>query len=158
MQQADNQPLDFLASDLDTRLAPLAKRLHLGLTAMIDTVLADLSLTATQFSALVLLEVAQAGSASEVARRIGISDQAAGGLIDRLVARGAVERQAHPNDRRRHALSVTPAGRALLAEAVGRVNAAEASVLEGLKASDRTALMKGLGAAVDRVDGWREAR
>jgi DNA-binding MarR family transcriptional regulator len=158
MQQADNQLVDLLAKDLNTRLAPLAKRLHLGLTAMIDTVLADLSLTATQFSALVLLEVAQARSASELARRIGISDQAASGLIDRLEARGAVERKADASDRRRYALIVTPAGRTLLADAVGRVNDAEASILEGLKASERAALLKGLGSAVDRVDAWREAR
>lgn len=48
---------------------------------------------------------------TELAQRIGVSTAAATGIIDRLVARGHVERRPHPTDRRRTAVVCTPSGR-----------------------------------------------
>ncbi len=48
---------------------------------------------------------------AEVARRLEVSTAAATGIVDRLVARGHVERCPHPADRRRTDLLITGSGR-----------------------------------------------
>lgn len=48
---------------------------------------------------------------AEVARRLEVSTAAATGIVDRLVARGHVERRPHPGDRRRTELVLTDSGR-----------------------------------------------
>lgn len=53
---------------------------------------------------------------SELAQRIGVTTAAATGIVDRLVARGHVERQRHPTDRRRTAVTCTSSGREELME------------------------------------------
>jgi DNA-binding MarR family transcriptional regulator len=49
---------------------------------------------------------------AEVARRLEVSTAAATGIVDRLVARGHVERRPHGLDRRRTDLHITDSGRA----------------------------------------------
>ena len=49
---------------------------------------------------------------AEVARRLEVSTAAATGIVDRLVARGHVERRPHELDRRRTELHITDSGRA----------------------------------------------
>jgi len=49
---------------------------------------------------------------AEVARRLEVSTAAATGIVDRLVARGHVERRPHELDRRRTDLHITASGRA----------------------------------------------
>ena len=49
---------------------------------------------------------------AEVARRLEVSTAAATGIVDRLVARGHVERRPHELDRRRTDLHITDSGRA----------------------------------------------
>lgn len=51
---------------------------------------------------------------AEVARRLGVSTAAATGIVDRLAARGHVERRAHATDRRRTEVHLTEPGRAEL--------------------------------------------
>ncbi len=48
---------------------------------------------------------------SELAQRLGVTSAAASGIVDRLAARGHVERQPHATDRRRTVVAVTPTGR-----------------------------------------------
>ena len=48
---------------------------------------------------------------AEVARRLEVSTAAATGIVDRLVARGHVERRPHEADRRRTELVITDSGR-----------------------------------------------
>jgi len=48
---------------------------------------------------------------AEVARRLGVSTAASTGIVDRLEARGHVERRAHPSDRRRTEVHLTASGR-----------------------------------------------
>jgi DNA-binding MarR family transcriptional regulator len=47
----------------------------------------------------------------ELARRLDVTTAAATGLVDRLVARGHVERHPHEHDRRRTTVEVTASGR-----------------------------------------------
>lgn len=49
---------------------------------------------------------------AEVARLLEVSTAASTGIVDRLAARGHVERRPHPDDRRRIDVHVTDSGRA----------------------------------------------
>ena len=55
--------------------------------------------------------VGEALGPAEVARRLGLTTAAATGIVDRLVARGHVERHPRVDDRRRTDVEVTPSGR-----------------------------------------------
>jgi DNA-binding MarR family transcriptional regulator len=68
------------------------------------------SLSPTEMAALEHLMVEPVGP-SELAQRLGVTTAAASGIVDRLVARGHVERRPHPSDRRRTAVVCTAAGR-----------------------------------------------
>lgn len=48
---------------------------------------------------------------SELAQRLGVTSAAASGIVDRLAARGHVQREPHPTDRRRTVVTPTPSGR-----------------------------------------------
>jgi len=67
-------------------------------------------LSETELVALEHLSREQIGPA-EVARRLEVSTAAATGIVDRLVARGHVERRPHEVDRRRTELHITDSGR-----------------------------------------------
>ena len=63
---------------------------------------------------------------SDIVRDLGVSKQAAGQLVDTLVARGYLERSVAPEDRRRLTITLTERGRAAAAvirSAVDRVDA-----------------------------------
>lgn len=67
-------------------------------------------LTETELVTLEHLSREEIGPA-EVARRLEVSTAAATGIVDRLVARGHVERRPHELDRRRTDLHITDSGR-----------------------------------------------
>ncbi|MGW0117617.1 MarR family winged helix-turn-helix transcriptional regulator [Streptomyces sp. NPDC003327] len=58
---------------------------------------------------------AHGATASEIGRRLGVSKQAAGKTVDRLLALGYAERADDPADARRKLVRLTPHGRAALA-------------------------------------------
>lgn len=60
--------------------------------------------------------LAQPMGPSELAQKVGVTTAAASGIVDRLVARGHAERQPHPTDRRRTAVTCTSSGREELME------------------------------------------
>jgi DNA-binding MarR family transcriptional regulator len=70
-------------------------------------------------------------------------------LVDRLEARGLIERVANPVDRRAHALRLTGAGRQLLQRAVPVAEAFEAEVCRPLSAGERAVLLGALGRIAD---------
>jgi DNA-binding MarR family transcriptional regulator len=67
-------------------------------------------LTHTELTALEQL-TRHAWGPGELARHLGVTSAAASGIVDRLVARGHVERQPHPDDRRRTQVVLTGSGR-----------------------------------------------
>jgi DNA-binding MarR family transcriptional regulator len=64
-------------------------------------------------------------AAGDLIRQLGVSKQAASQLIDTLVVRGYLEREVHPDDRRRLTIALTDRG-----------SAAAASVREGVESVD----------------------
>ncbi len=84
-----------------------------------------------------------------LAAGLQISSPAATKLVDRLTARGWVERQQHPSDRRKWVLVLTDQGTQVF-DSVWRAEAEMfQSVLESMSPEDRQALERGLAAFVE---------
>jgi DNA-binding MarR family transcriptional regulator len=66
------------------------------------------------------------------------------GVLDGLEEAGLIERRRDPNDRRRHTVSITPAGKKELVKMRAIVRRIEDSFLEPLDEAARTALHDGL--------------
>jgi len=93
-----------------------------------------------------------AQSLNELAERTLTHQSSVSVVVSRLVSRRLVTRTVSPEDGRRVVLSLTPAGRALLARAP---EAAQARVVEGLRElspRDARALARGLRALVDVME------
>jgi DNA-binding MarR family transcriptional regulator len=81
-------------------------------------------------------------------------------MVDLLVGRGWVARQADPEDRRQVVLSLTPIGQAKLAEAEALLREAVAGLLGQLDAEERGRLYDGLralGSLLARLEREHEA-
>jgi len=113
--------------------------------ARISADLRDDDLTLAQFDALVALAKRGAISQQELADHLLVTKGNVVGLIDRLSARGLVERQASETDRRVNRLQITPEGRAavdrslprqlkLIAHLMTALSPAEAATLQDLLA------------------------
>jgi DNA-binding MarR family transcriptional regulator len=86
-------------------------RLHQRLQSLGAQTLRPVGLSIPQFDVLSSLTEREGMSQSELAQRLFVTKGNVSGLIDRLVDAGYVERRAAPDDRRSHALFLTPAGR-----------------------------------------------
>lgn len=62
-------------------------------------------------------------------------------LINELVDQGLIERVVTPDDRRAFALSIAPAGAAVLTECLERISEHEARMLDPLTADERATLL-----------------
>jgi DNA-binding MarR family transcriptional regulator len=94
---------------------------HLAVAvAALDAVVARrMGLSAGDYLALKHLAVSeQPLGPVELGRLLGVTSGAATGLVDRLEQAGHVLRRAHPSDRRRQTVTVTPLARQRLGDAV----------------------------------------
>jgi MarR family transcriptional regulator, organic hydroperoxide resistance regulator len=101
--------------------------------------LAELGLTPPQATALRALDPDRAVPMKKLADRLACDTSTLTGIVDRLEARGLVERQTQLGDRRAKALVLTATGRRTRAEAVSRM-AEPPAALATLSAADRRAL------------------
>jgi DNA-binding MarR family transcriptional regulator len=103
------------------------------------TALAELGLTPPQATALRALDPKSAVPMKELGERLACDTSTLTGIVDRLEARGLVERQSQRGDRRAKVLELTEAGRVIRAQAVDRM-AAPPTALSTLSADDRRVL------------------
>jgi DNA-binding MarR family transcriptional regulator len=106
---------------------------------------AGAELSPSQTAALATIERHGPLTPSELANRERVQRPTVTRVLARLEEAGLVERAADPDDRRCSLLSVSVAGRALLAEARTRKDAYLATRLESLDAEDRAALDRAAG-------------
>ena len=121
-----------------------AARAVARLAKQVEVALAPLDLSLPQYRVLALLGEGSTAS-SVLARRLAVSAPTVTSVVDGLVGRGLVERQADPEDRRRLTLLLTRDGTKLLAAADA---AAEARLDEIEAYFDR---------APTGLDGWNLA-
>ena len=72
-------------------------------------------------------------------------------MLNDLEAAGWAERRRDPDDRRRHTVEITPAGRKALARAEQALDGLEADVLDGLSPDERATLRELLARAMADV-------
>lgn len=102
--------------------------------------LAGQELTLAGYSVLMLLGRASGRTQRELAGAVGIDPRNLVPVLDDLEASGLVIRDHHPVDRRRHAIRLTPAGRAKLARLKDAGAAAERALLEPLSSAEQKQL------------------
>jgi DNA-binding MarR family transcriptional regulator len=103
----------------------------------------DPPLTVAQYLALRAIE-RESVSGTELARRSGVSGPAVSQLLAGLVEDGLVERQPVEGDRRRMALTLSPAGRRALAGAERTLRKQLGSLLSDLPRPEADALARAL--------------
>src|SRR5437588_3324279 len=80
------------------------------------TLLSEHGLTPHHFGVLMVLQQLEAASQQQLSRLVGVDPRNVVAVLDVLERERLIRRRAHPTDRRRHTVSLTPAGRQLLAE------------------------------------------
>ncbi|WP_095587442.1 MarR family winged helix-turn-helix transcriptional regulator [Actibacterium ureilyticum] len=100
------------------------------------------NLTTTQFS--VMHRLAEDGPVSQnrLGRSVAMDGATTKGVVDRLIARGLLATRRDPQDRRRHLVSLTPEGVALIDEAVEAAIRVTAETLEPLREKEKETLLR----------------
>ena len=117
----------------------LIRRLHQISIALFQERMAalGLDLTPVQFGALVLLSENPGIDQATLAGMIAQDRATTGTVVDRLQAKGLVDRRISLRDRRARELSLTPEGAALLARVTPHARAVQAAILPGLTEEER---------------------
>ncbi len=98
--------------------------------------------TPVQFAALQSVAASPGIDQRRLALSIGFDISTLGGVIDRLEARGLVQRSAAPADRRVRLLTLTAAGQALLDALVPDMLRAQERILAPLKKAERAEFLR----------------
>lgn len=105
-----------------------------------DTRLAALDLNLTQASLIGYVNEFGATTQTDLADHLAIGRAQIGAVIDRLEARGVVERRPNPDDRRVWLVSITDAGRTLAAQIAELDAVLRAELRHGIGREERQAL------------------
>ena len=139
------------------RILYQVKQVELAVRGRLDDVVRPHGITVTQYTALTVLEQHPGMSSSQLARHAFVTAQAMEGIVRALVdaglrglglvawggagvAGGLIARDRDPENRRRMAISLTPAGVALLSACRDDVDRIEAVAFGGRSGSERAAL------------------
>ncbi len=106
-------------------------------------------ITPVQFAALQAVGRQQGIDQRTLARTIGFDTSTIGSVIDRLEARGLMQRNAHPDDRRVRLLTITDDGAQLLREVEPGMLRAQERMLEPLPPAQRGLFMDMLRTLVE---------
>jgi MarR family transcriptional regulator, lower aerobic nicotinate degradation pathway regulator len=106
-------------------------------------------LTPVQYAALVAIHTHPGIDATRLSAVIAFDRSTLGNVIERLQAKGYIERKPAPEDKRIKLLHLTKQGAAILKDIIPAVDRAQARMLEPLKPSDRKALTALLVQLVD---------
>jgi DNA-binding MarR family transcriptional regulator len=128
--------------ELDSLPGHYIRRLHQIAVAIFLQETEAHGLTPVQFAALQTVHNSPGIDQRTLARQIGFDTSTIGGVVDRLEARGLMQRNASPDDRRVRLLSATPAGRALLAAVIPAMQRAQERMLEPLPPTERGEFMR----------------
>ena len=106
-------------------------------------------LTPVQYAALVAVHTHPGIDATRLSAVIAFDRSTLGSVIERLQAKGHIERKPAPEDKRIKLLYLTKLGAAILKDIIPAVDRAQARMLEPLKPADRKTLMALLEQLVD---------
>ena len=112
---------------------------------------ADMGLRSGLFSSLAIVAANPGISQSELSSEVGLDKSVTVTIIDELEKYGWAERRRSPDDRRRHALYVTPEGDRQLDRLFARMEEVEGAVLHSLTEAEHQMLNDVLDRMYDAV-------
>jgi DNA-binding MarR family transcriptional regulator len=137
------------AIDVDDQPGHNIRRLHQISVGIFLRELGELELTPVQYAALQTVANQPGIDQRTLARTIALDASTTGGVVDRMEARGWLERRTSPEDRRSRQLALTDAGNALLAGAVPAMLRVQEHILAPLSERQRGEFIKLLRLLVD---------
>jgi len=106
-------------------------------------------LTPVQFASLVAIHDDPGLDQATLASRIAYDRATIGGVVDRLVRKGLVDRKVSQTDRRARVLAVTGLGQSMLKEVAPAVAHAQRDIFNGLSESEAAKLLQLLRKAIE---------
>lgn len=127
--------------DIDLQPGHAIRRLHQISVGVFLQEMADLGLTPVQYAALQVVANQPGVDQRTLARSIALDASTTGGVVDRLEARGWLERRTSPEDRRARLLFATEAGLQRLSDAIPGMLRAQTQILAPLTERQREEFM-----------------
>ena len=136
---------------VDINLMPghAIRRLHQISVGIFLQEAGELGVTPVQYGALQVVANQPGLDQRTLARSIALDTSTTGGVVDRLEARGWMERRTSPTDRRARQLFLTPEGQTALAATVPAMLRTQEQILAPLTPDQRTEFMRLLGMLVE---------
>jgi DNA-binding MarR family transcriptional regulator len=136
--------------DLNEKPGHLARRFQQIAVAVFHAEMekAGFDLTPVQYAALGAVATRPGIDQATLAGLIAYDRTTIGGVVDRLVQKGLLVREASNRDRRAHALQITAAGKQTLKDIEPAVQAAQRSMVRGLTGAETQELMRLLHKAI----------
>jgi MarR family transcriptional regulator, lower aerobic nicotinate degradation pathway regulator len=128
--------------DIDQLPGYAIRRLHQISVGIFLQEAGELGITPVQYAALQSVCNQPGVDQRSLARSIALDTSTTGGVVDRLEARGWLERQADPQDRRVRQLVLTEAGHTALEEVRPAMERAQEQMLAPLTERQRTEFMR----------------
>lgn len=128
--------------DIDLQPGHAIRRLHQISVGVFLQEMGELGVTPVQYAALQVVVTQPGVDQRTLARSIALDASTAGGVVDRLEARGWLERRTSPEDRRARLLFATEAGLRGLHEAMPGMLRAQEQILAPLTERQRDEFMR----------------
>jgi DNA-binding MarR family transcriptional regulator len=135
--------------DIDHLPGHAIRRLHQISVGIFMHEVGDLGVTPVQYAALQRVGNQPGTDQRTLARGIALDTSTTAGVVDRLEARGWMERRTAPEDRRSRQLFLTPEGQAALAATVPAMLRTQEQILAPLTPNQRQEFMRLLGMLVE---------
>jgi DNA-binding MarR family transcriptional regulator len=124
------------------------RRLHQIAVALFMAETEPFGITPVQYAALQAVQNAPGTDQRTLASTIGFDTSTIAGVIDRLEARGLMQRSASAQDRRVRLLALTDAGQQLLADVTPSMLRAQGRILAPLPAAEQREFMRMLAVLI----------
>ena len=143
------KPLPAPPLDIDQLPGHAIRRLHQISVGIFLQEAGELGVTPVQYAALQCVGNQPGLDQRTLARGIALDTSTTAGVVDRLEARGWMERRTSPEDRRARQLFLTPDGQAALAATVPAMLRTQEQILAPLTPRQRLEFMRLLGMLVE---------
>ena len=136
-----SKPRRITMDDVYTKPGYLFRRMQQIAVSIFMEECKDFDLTPVQYAALVAIRTHPGIDATRLSAVIAFDRSTLGSVIERLEAKGLIQRSAGDGDKRVKLLFLTASGATLLERVMARIDRAQARILEPLKPADRKTLM-----------------
>jgi DNA-binding MarR family transcriptional regulator len=136
MIEPQSRWLDQHRDGIDRNIVHLVFELARHLATAMDRRMAPFNVTGQQAALLLRCSVAPDATPSQLAPWLGTDNAGITRLLDRLEAKGLIERRVNPADRRAIVVQPTPTGRALVPDLVPAFREVIAQLLAGFSADE----------------------